>query len=85
MKLEKEVHNYDENKLSLLQCTRINLVDEELKQWIVRQIKEEIENDCLGKIGINKETKMWISIIIGTFLLSMGSYAMDQERQIFKI
>ena len=80
MKFEKEVH--DENKLSLLQCARINLVDEELKQSIVKQIKEEIDNDCLGKIGINKERKMWISIIIGTFLLSMGSYAMDQERQI---
>ena len=82
MKLEKEVHNYDENKLSLLQCARINLVDEELKQWIIRQIYNEDNNDCLGKIGINKGIKMWISIIFGTFLFSMGSYAMDQERQI---
>ena len=61
MKFEKEVH--DENKLSLLQCARINLVDEELKQWIIRQIYNEDNNDCLRKIGINKGIKMWISII----------------------
>ncbi len=83
MKFEKEVH--DENKLSLLQCTRINLVDEELKQWIVRQIKEEVDNECLGKLGINKERKMWISIIGGIIISSMLPYAMDQERQILKI
>ena len=77
LKFEKEVH--DENKLSLLQCARINLVDEELKQWIIRQIYNEPNNDCLGK-----KTKMWFSIIVGTFLFSMGTYAMDQERQILK-
>ena len=82
MKFENEVHG--KNKLSLLQCTRINLVNEDLKQWNVRQINKEVDNDCLGKIGINKKRKLWIclSIFVSTVFLSMLPYTMDQERQI---
>ena len=80
LRYEKEVHN--DIKSSLLQCARSNLENQELKQWTLRQINEEVDNDCLGKIGINKERKMWISIVFGTILLSMLPYVMDQERQI---
>ena len=75
MKFENEVHG--KNKLSLLQCTRINLVNEDLKQWNVRQINKEVDNDCLGKIGINKKRKLWIclSIFVSTVFLSMLPYA----------
>ena len=80
--MEKEVHNHI--KSSLLQCARSNLENLDLKQWTLRQINEEVDKDCLGKIGINKTLQMWISIVFGTVLLSMLPYAMDQERQILK-
>ncbi len=80
MKFEKRVHKDD--KSSLLQCTRHNIANEDLKQWIAREINgENNDNDSLGNIGI-KKIKKWIPI--GTVLLSMLFYAMDQERQIYK-
>ncbi len=79
VKFEIKIHKDD--KSSLLHCTRHNIANEDLKQWIVREINgENNDNDCLGNIGI-KKTKKWIPI--GTVLLSMLFYAMDQERQIY--
>ena len=76
MKFEKKIHKDD--KSSLLQCTRHNIANEDLKQWIVREINgDNNDNNCLGNIGIKK----WMPI--GTVLLSMLFYAMDQERQIY--
>ncbi len=77
IEFEKRVHKHDIS--SLLQCTRHNIANEDLKQWIAREINEENnDNDCLGNTGI-KKIKKWIPI--GTVLLSILFYAMDQERQ----
>ena len=79
IEFEKRVHKHDIS--SLLQCTRHNIANEDLKQWIAREINgENNDNDCLGNIGLNK-IKKWIPI--GTVLLSILFYAMDQERQIY--
>ena len=77
MKYENKVHL--ENQLSMLECTRMHLKKEELQLWNVRKINKEKDSDFLAKIGINKKIKMWISIIVGSIVLSILPYAMDQE------
>ena len=77
MEYENKVHL--ENQLSLLECTRLHLKKEELQLWNVRKINKEKDSDFLAKIGINKKIKMWISIIVGSIVLSILPYAMDQE------
>ena len=74
---ENKVHL--ENQLSMLECTRLHLKKEELQLWNVRKINKEKDSDFLAKIGINKKIKMWISIIVGSIVLSILPYAMDQE------
>ena len=77
MEYENKVHL--ENQLSMLECTRMHLKKEELQLWNVRKINKENDSDFLAKIGINKKIKMWISIIVGSIVLSILPYAMDQE------
>ena len=77
MEYENKVHL--ENQLSLLECTRLHLKKEELQLWNVRKINKENDSDFLATIGINKKIKMWISIIVGSIVLSILPYTMDQE------
>ncbi len=80
MEYEKIVHLEDLE--DLLECTRLCLKKEELQLWNIRKINKEKESNTgiLDWIKENqKKIKMWISIIVNSFLLSILPWAMDQE------